>query len=61
MNFTAYIERQKDLIRNRHLGETYLVEKGDIFPLDETERLLKDLSSLKGLNKRERCEFWRAV
>ncbi len=54
MNFTAYIERQKSLIRGRHTGETYLLVKGESMPLSVSEKLLCELSSLKGLNVRER-------
>lgn len=54
MNFAAYIERQKNIIRNRHVGELFLIENGETVNLYERERLLEDLASLKGLNKRER-------
>jgi len=54
MNFTAYIERQKRLIRSRHEGETFLLDKGEIISVSETERMLAEISSLKGLNTRER-------
>ena len=61
MTFTAYIERQKSIIRNRHEGETFLIEKGESIPLNDSERLLNDLSALKGLNTDERLSFRRAV
>ena len=61
MNFTAYIERQKNIIRGRHEGETFLLEKGEVIPLSESEKLLSELSRLKGLNKRERLNMRRAV
>ena len=54
MNFTAYIERQKNIIRSRHEGETFLIEKGEEIRLDETQLALDKLSALQGLNKRER-------
>ena len=54
MNFMAYIERQKRIIRERHEGEVFLVHRGDVIPLGDSEKLLKELSSLKGLNTRER-------
>lgn len=55
MNFAAYIERQKNIIRNRHTGEMFLIQKGETLALcDDTEKLLNDLSAMKGLNKRER-------
>lgn len=54
MNFTAYIERQKRIIRKRHEGETFLMYRGEVIPMDDSEKLLKELSDLKGLNTRER-------
>ena len=59
MNFTAYIERQKNIIRHRRDGETYLIQKGEEIPLSETDRLLIELESLKGLNRRERINLRR--
>ncbi len=56
MNFFAYVERQKRMIRQRHEGETYLVEKGKEIKVSDSERLLAELDCLKGLNKRERRE-----
>lgn len=61
MNFTAYIERQKSLIRERHEGELFLLEKGEVIPLSESEKLFAELAELKGLNTRERQYFRRAV
>lgn len=54
MNFMAYIERQKAIIRRRHEGEIFLIENGEAIRLDESERLLYDLDAMKGLNKAER-------
>ncbi|MCI8734076.1 MAG: hypothetical protein HFE40_00785 [Clostridia bacterium] len=61
MNFTAYIERQKSLIRERHEGELFLMEKGEVILLSESEKLFAELSKIKGLNTRERLFFRRAV
>lgn len=58
MTFTAYIERQKKLIRRRHEGETYLIEKGEAIRISESERLLHELSSMKGLNTTERLKTY---
>ena len=54
MNFAAYIQRQKNIIRSRHEGETFLIQKGEVTALSESERILYELESLRGLNKRER-------
>ena len=59
MNFTAYIERQKNIIRHRRDGETYLIQNGEEIPVSDTDRLLIELESLKGLNRRERINLRR--
>lgn len=59
MNYTAYIERQKHLIRHRHDGETYLIGKGEEIPVSDSRKLLFELDGLKGLNKRERLDLRR--
>ena len=45
MNFTAYIERQKNLIRSRHEGETFLSQNGEITLVSETERLFSEIKA----------------
>lgn len=59
MTFTAYIERQKRIIRDRHEGETFLITKGEVIALTETDRIFYDLNSLKGLNTNERLSVRR--
>ena len=59
MNFAAYIERQKSIIRHRHDGEIYLVRKDENVPLDSRAALLNELDGLKGFNKRERMKYGR--
>lgn len=54
MNFTAYIQRQKNLIRSRHEGETFLIENGELIPIPDRDKLLSELDSLGGLNVFER-------
>ncbi len=54
MNFTAYIERQKKIIRKRHEGETILISRGQTLNLSEEDEIFYELSRLKGLNVRER-------
>lgn len=54
MNFTAYIERQKNLIRSRHEDANFLIEKDQ--PLPDTDKLLNELDSLRGLNVFERVK-----
>ena len=61
MTFTAYIQRQKNIIRNRHEGETFLLERGEVTRLDESQRLLQNLSRRKGLNTRERMSYKNLV
>ncbi len=52
MTFTAYIQRQKNLIRSRREDEQPRREQ-----LRDTDRLMGELSSLKGLNTAERIRF----
>ncbi len=54
MNFTAYIERQKQIIRERHEGELYFVHKGEEINLSDSDRLFVELNGMRGLNTRER-------
>lgn len=54
MNFTTYIERQKNIIRCRHEGETFLIENGEIIAIPDRDKLLEELDSLGGLNVFER-------
>ncbi len=58
MTFTAYIQRQKSLIRSRR--ETILScarDESVITDCDSTEKLIAELSSLKGLNTAERLKY----
>lgn len=61
MNFTAYIERQKGLIRSRHEGETVLFHKGEAISMSNSEKLFIELEKSRGLNTRERAAYMRAV
>ena len=54
MTFTAYIQRQKGIIRSRH-EET---EKCETVKLTESEKIFKELSSMKGLNTKERMRAY---
>ena len=53
MNFTAYIERQKSLIRKKHEGEEFLMHRGEVIPMDDSERILQELANLRGFDSRE--------
>jgi hypothetical protein len=57
MNFTAYVDRQKNLIRQRHEGETYLIDNSKVFVVRDSEEILVEMNALKGLNKAERLFF----
>lgn len=59
MNFIAYIQRQKNIIRRRHEEETFLVHKGEIINVTSAESLFERLDSMEGLNKRERAAAYR--
>ena len=67
MTFTAYIQRQKSLIRSRRDGANpeYKMEnviseytqREQIIPEYSIDVLFEHLSSLKGLNTEERLEY----
>ena len=61
MNFTAYIERQKGLIRSRHEGDMFLLQKGEVIPVSNSEKLFAELEKSRGLNTLERAAYGRAV
>ncbi len=53
MNFYAYVQRQKNIIRERHVGETYLIIKGTPTKIRSTEELFYELDNLEGLKRKE--------
>ena len=57
MTFTAYIQRQKSLIRSRNGMRPVVMRREQIIPEYDTEALLEHLQSLKGLNTEERQQF----
>ena len=57
MTFTAYIQRQKSLIRSRRDGGPSIVRREQILPEYDTEILLEELIKLKGLNTAERQQY----
>lgn len=59
MTFTAYIERQKSIIRNRH--DDFLIRKDEGVRLTESDMLLNELDSFKGLNTDERMNYGKLI
>lgn len=63
MNFTAYIQRQKSLIRRRSEqsaaanGKRFSANAEKIPPAELREILLGELDGLAGLNKEERAMY----
>lgn len=57
MTFTAYIQRQKSLIRSRREVEITRVYREEILPEYDTDTLLDELTSFKGLNTAERQKY----
>ncbi len=55
MNFTAYIERQKSIIRRR--GTAYMEEDGNVVLAPSREQLLSELDKLAGLNVEGRKRY----
>ena len=56
MTFSAYIQRQKSLIRS-HRGDRPEERRDVILPEYNTEMLLDELNSLRGLNTAERQHY----
>lgn len=58
MNFAAYIQRQKSLIRSRHVGEEFLVCGAGVTPVPvrSSDKIFEELSRMKGLNTEERSK-----
>jgi hypothetical protein len=59
MTFSAYIQRQKTLIRERHEGELFLIEGNNAIKLRSSDEILQEMENLKGLNKNERSGYER--
>lgn len=57
MTFTAYIQRQKSLIRSRRDIEIIDTRREEIAAEYDTDKLFDDLSSFKGLNTAERQRY----
>ena len=65
MTFSAYIQRQKSLIRSRNGGSPSIInrrvegapKRDIILPEYDTKALLDELNSLKGLNTAERQRY----
>lgn len=57
MTFTAYIERQKNIIRSRRYGAETLIFRGEETELSRTDRIFEKLGEIKGLNTAERMEY----
>jgi hypothetical protein len=51
MNFTAYIERQKNLILNRRMGEEQLITGGTITLLRPSDEIFLELAAMPSLAK----------
>lgn len=60
MTFTAYIERQKNIIKNRHESDFLVLQRTAYFP-EDSEQLFRELLSLGGLNTDERLNARREV
>ena len=56
MTFTAYIQRQKSLIRSRNCIQP-VESREQMNPEYSTEELFRHLSSIKGLNTAERQRY----
>ena len=61
MTFSAYIQRQKSLIRSRRDNVQTELKEERFFPEYDTETLLEDLKKLKGLNTTERQRYSKVL
>ncbi|MCD7728795.1 MAG: hypothetical protein LUI60_02640 [Clostridia bacterium] len=57
MTFATYVERQKSIIREKHLGEEHFIIGGQEVPLKSREQILREIEGMRGLNKNERGEY----
>ncbi len=58
MNFSQYILRQKNILRQNHVGEEYLIIKGEVIAIRSADEVLSEISSSDGLyNYAEKKEF----
>lgn len=57
MNFNFYIQRQKQLIRERHEGEEFITFNHYSAPLKSSEQVIEEMKNLRGLNAKERELF----
>ncbi len=57
MNFTAYIQSQKTMIRRR--GSAFMAEDGSVSVVPSREKLLSELDGIKGLNVEDRERYAR--
>lgn len=53
MTYQSYVQRQKDIIRGRHSGETYLLQQGEVIRLSDSDRIFNELEHMKGLKSKE--------
>lgn len=56
MNFTAYIQSQKSMIRRR-CGLSFISEEGEIISVPDREKLLGELDKMAGLNVEGRKKY----
>ena len=60
MTYTAYIERQKNIIKNRHESD-FMIVRSTAYAEEDSEQLFRELLSLGGLNTSEWLNAGREV
>ena len=45
----------------KNKGELFLLDKGEVIPVTESDKLFAELDKVKGLNTRERMSFRRVI
>lgn len=54
MTVLTYFERQKERVRTRHDGETYLMSGGEYVQIRDAKEILDEINALDGLNTAQR-------
>lgn len=64
MTVLNYMAKQRDRLRDKHIGETYLLDKdGEAVPVDARSAydILGEIDAMQGLNMRERFTDYCAL
>lgn len=54
MTYQSFVQRQKELIRSRHVGETFLIDGGEVIKVSDSDRIFFELAGMRGLKKNQK-------